>query len=301
MNHALSGTLEQYIQASLQSEGFLSMTQASGGVLLLGFLIGLLIEWGKFHQGQPANWMGPVLKVLLIAAMIGLYPFIIQLVTSFITSFGDLSEGVSKVTSIFKERHLKFLDLMKDESSGGFLGAMNLNNLKLVFLQALTFLLGAITVGLVGALQFIQALVLRVLIFLGPVMLASGALPGPFRQFPINWLMLFFSISFWSVVMSAMLTMLSSMTAQTISANDLGYIEEIMNSLTWIMLILSVPALSSALIYGGGFTSAISEVASLATGGVSSAAVIGSSAVNSASKGASVLGSIASKLAGKSK
>lgn len=299
--NGLSGTLEQYLHASLQSQGFTSMTKVGGGVLLLGLLIGLLIEWGKFYQGQYANWMGPVLKVVVIAAIIGLYPFIIKLVTSFIASFGDLADGSDKASAVFKARQLKMWELMQKESEGGFLAAININNLKLAFLKILTLLLSWITIGLVEALKFIQAMVLRVLIFLGPVMFASGALPGPFRQFPMNWFMLFFSISFWSVVMNAMLAMLASMTVQTISANELGFIEEIVNSLTWIMVILSVPALSAALVYGGGFTSAISEVASIATGGAVSSAAIVNTGTTSASKGASMLGSIASKFGGKSK
>lgn len=298
---ALPGTLEQYITSSLHSDGFISMTKAGGGVLLLGLLLGLLIEWAKFYQGQPANWMDPVIKVLFIAALIGLYPFIIQLVTSFIASFGDLADGSQKAGAVFHARQVKMLELLQSDGDGGFLSSINLNNMKIWFIKFLTLILSWITMGLIEALKFIQALVLRVLIFLGPVMFACGALPGPFRQFPMNWIMLFFSISFWSVVMSAMLSMLASMTSQTVSGGELGFIEEIINSLTWIMVILSVPALSASLVYGGGFTSALSEVAGVATGGATSAAVIGNTAANAGSKGASVLGAIASKFGGKSK
>lgn len=127
MNYGLSGTLEQYIQTSLQSEGFSSMVKVGGGVLLLGLLIALLMEWWKFYQGQPANWMKPVLQVLLVAALIGLYPFIIHLVTSFIASFGDLAESSNRANEIFKQRLLLFLDLIKKETELGFIGSLSLN------------------------------------------------------------------------------------------------------------------------------------------------------------------------------
>lgn len=290
----LSGTLEQYVHDSLLSQGFSSMTKVGGGVLLLGLLIGLLMEWGKFYQGQPGNWMDPVLRALLIAALIGLYPFIIQLITSFVASFGDLAEGSDKASAIFKQRNLKFLELLQKQTEGGLLDNLSFNRFKLNMIQLVTILLSWITIGLIEALKFIQAMVLRVLIFLGPVMFACGALPGPFRQFPMNWIMLFFTISFWSVVMSAMLALLASMTGQIPSTDELGLIEEIINSLTWIMVILSVPALSTALVYGGGFNSAIGEVARIATGGVSSAANISSAAFNGASKTTSNLARIGS-------
>lgn len=268
MNYGLSGTLDQYISAALQSEGFLSMTKAGGGVLLLGLLVGLLMEWLKFYQGRQANWIEPVLRVLLVAALIGLYPFIIKLVTSFIASFGDLGESSQKASEIFKQRLLLFIDLIKKETDKGFLDSLSMNRLKLNLLGSVAEILSYITIGLIEALKFIQAMVLRILVFLGPVMLAAGAIPGPFRRFPANWFMLFFSVSFWSVVMSSMLSMLAATTSQILFASDIGYVQEIVESLTWIMVIFSVPMLSAALVYGGGFNSALGEVSNITTGGV---------------------------------
>jgi hypothetical protein len=140
----------------------------------------------------------------------------------------------------------------------------------------ITILLKYFTIALVISLKVIQALLLKILVFLGPVMIAFGAVPGPFRQFPMNWFMLFFTVSFWSVVMNALLYMLAESTRE-VTTGAVNFSEEIIISFVWIFLIMAVPLLSTALIYGSGFSGVFSEATSGAAGFIASK---GTSAIN---------------------
>lgn len=287
----MTGTLHQYIQQSMHADGFQTVTHAGGGILLFGLVLGIVLEWKKFYEGQPANWMAPILHTLIIAAVLGLYPYLINLITAFVGSFGDLASNADKAGAIFKERHLKLLVVtMKGQIEGGngLFGVLSVENLKMVAVNFVALLLSIITIALITALKFIQAMVLRVLVYLGPVMISLGVLPGPFRNFPANWVMLFFSISFWSVVMNAMLSMMAGMNSQIQIASEISLLEEITNAVTWIMLIIGMPALTTALVYGGGFGPAIGEAGQVITAGVQASSF--------ATRGSQIIAKFASKL-----
>ena len=268
-----STSLERLIASGLQSESFSTLMRAGGGILLLGFLLNLLLEWVKFYQGERPNWAGPIFGVLVTSLALAIYPFIIQIVVSWVGIFGDLEDASKQASAVFSGRMERFIGALENVKEDASLLEIftGINELKASILWALTLLLKYVTLALIMSLKVIQGLILRTLVFIGPVFLSLGILPGPFKRLPMNWFVLFFTISFWSVVMNSLLKMLANST-QNIVLGEVNLSEEIIISFVWIFLIISVPALSSALIYGSGFSGVFSEATSSATSTMKSAA-----------------------------
>ncbi|MFZ9889697.1 MAG: hypothetical protein ACO3JL_19555, partial [Myxococcota bacterium] len=183
---------------------------AGGGILLVAYLVGIVIELMKMNSGGKPEWSKPLLRLVMFSALLGSYALVAKGIIMTVSSFGNLQSVNVDTQSIFAARAEAFSRLLAKTSEADLSFAeMASASFVEALMQVGTFFAYAFAAGMIWLIKVLQKVMIATLLSLGPIMIGFAAIPGVTGKYLGAWAFALVEVSAWGITGSVLLRLMN--------------------------------------------------------------------------------------------
>jgi hypothetical protein len=281
-------------------------------IVSLAFLMMLAEQFLSMRQGSKADWGKPFIRTTGFILLLILYQPFSQGVIAAVKMFGSIDNVASEIATgndagsregVLASRAKEFAklrDRLNNEAymnranegaaNSGFLPSkedlsswVEKSILSLVdtALYAITWFTFTFAAFAIFALKMLSTVMTKILLEVGPAMIAFAAIPGLTSRYLSAWVMALIEVTTWGVVAKIILGLLIKVSAKSAGVavlEDADYAEHIILNFVYAGMFLAVPYITHTILSGSasavgstGMAAAVGTMAGAARGAKSAA------------------------------